>query len=140
MIVRTSPTMMQISHAGKKEPRMLTDGATYACSPGGRAQNDGIFAGTDDAVHWHAIVRRSVMIHDQSRSALIRQVRPHPLEKDADAQVRLRKELEMHGGPGHPCEKAADPHAARLQNGKALADDGHVSFVEVPKWSRRGFS
>src|SRR5213075_1240743 len=61
------------------------------------------------------------------------EIRPDPLHEDADPKARLPQELEMHGGPCHPCEKAAEVDPAAVQHGEALADDGHGSFVEVPE-------
>jgi hypothetical protein len=45
----------------------------------------------------------------------------------------------MHGSPGKPRWEPADPDLAALQDSESLADDCHVSFVEVPKrsWCRR---
>jgi hypothetical protein len=44
------------------------------------------------------------------------------------------------GCPREPRRKAAQVDLAGLQNGKTLADYGHVAFVEVTKWTRCGFS
>src|SRR5215510_12015442 len=73
------------------------------------------------------------MIHDEARPPLSCEIRPHPLHEDADAQARLPQEFQMHGGPCHPREKAAEIDEAAVQHSKALADDSHRSFVEVPE-------
>src|SRR5262250_3236023 len=80
------------------------------------------------------------MMHDEARPPLSGEIRPHPLHEDADAKARLAQELEVHGGPCHPREKAAEVDPAAVEHGEALADDGHRSFVEVPKRLRRGLS
>src|SRR5437899_12357630 len=80
------------------------------------------------------------MIHDQARAPLPGQARPHPLDEDADAETRLRQELEMHGGPGHPGEEAAEAEAPAFQHREALANHRHVPFVEVAERARLGLS
>ena len=87
-----------------------------------------------------AAIRRGVVIHDQARAALSGQIRPDPLNEDADAKVGVAKKLEVHRGPCHPGEKAAEPQPAALQHGETLADHGHVAFVEVAERRRCGFA
>src|SRR5215470_6122487 len=71
------------------------------------------------------------MVHDEARSPLSGEIQPYPLHEDADAKARLSQEFEMHGGPCHPRQKAAEVDPAAVQHGEALADDCHGSFVEV---------
>src|SRR5215813_2675512 len=44
----------------------------------------------------------------------------------------------MHGGPGHPRQKAAEAYPAALQYGKALANNGQIPLVEVAERRRSG--
>src|SRR5437870_519401 len=46
----------------------------------------------------------------------------------------------MHCGPCHPCENAADPYAAGLQDGEPFADYRHAPLVEVAERTRRGLT
>ena len=46
------------------------------------------------------------MIHDEAGPRCPVEIRPHPLHEDAKA--RLGQELEMHGGPCHPRQNAAE--------------------------------
>src|SRR5215471_309739 len=80
-----------------------------------------------------------MVVYDQARASLAGQIRPHPLNEDADAKARLAKKLEMHRGPCHPGNKAGDPYTTRPQNGKPFADHRHVAFVEVAERTRCGF-
>src|SRR5215467_1137388 len=80
-----------------------------------------------------------MVLHDQARAPLAGHIRPHPLNEDADAKARLAKKLEMHRGPCQPRNKAADPYAPGLQDGKPFADHRHVPFVEVAERTRCGF-
>src|SRR5215470_5661683 len=78
------------------------------------------------------------MVHDEARSPLSGEIQPYPLHEDADAKARLSQEFEMHGGPCHPRQKAAEVDPTAVQHGEALADDSHGSFVEVPERLQRG--
>ena len=80
------------------------------------------------------------MIHDQPGSTLSGQIGPDPLQEDADAQIGLRQELEVHRGPGKPCQETADTDTSAFQNGKALANHGHVAFVKIPERSWSGLA
>src|SRR5262249_49223720 len=60
--------------------------------------------------------------------------------ENADAETRLRQEFQMHRGPCHPREKAAEAQSTAFQHGEALADNRHAPFVEVAERSWRGLS
>src|SRR5262249_58624375 len=89
---------------------------------------------------WRIDPRRPVMIHDQARAPLPRQVQPYPLHEDTDPETRLGQELEVHGGPCEPGEKTAEAQPAGLQHGETFADDRHGAFVEIAKRGRRGLT
>src|ERR1041385_9125790 len=80
---------------------------------------------------------RAVAIEDQARAAPPGQVRPNPLQEDADAKIRCRQELEMNGGPRDEREKATQMESPGLENRVVLADDRHRTFVEIAKRTLR---
>src|SRR6266404_70466 len=82
------------------------------------------------------IVARCMVIHDQARATLPRQVGPDPLQKHTDPKARLPHEFEVHGRPRQPREKAAHVDSPALQDGEPLSHYGHVALVEVPERSR----
>ena len=45
------------------------------------------------------IIRRRVVIHNQTRAALACQECPHPLDENADSEIGRGKELDMDAGP-----------------------------------------
>ena len=61
-----------------------------------------------------------MVIHNEPRPPLPRDIGPDPLQEHAYAQTGLRQELEMHRGPGEPCEEPTEMDFAALQNGEAL--------------------
>src|SRR4029453_5292810 len=77
------------------------------------------------------------MIHDQASPALTRQICPHPLHEDADAETRLGQELEMYRRPREPREKTAEAQSAGLQDGEPFADDCQRALIEVAERARR---
>src|SRR5262245_53850952 len=81
--------------------------------------------------------RSCVVIHDQARASLARKKGPHPLDENACSKVGRGEKLDMDPGPGKPRKKSAEVEFATLQHGKALANDGHISFVEVAERMRR---
>lgn len=80
------------------------------------------------------------MIHDQPRAAGSGQVQPGPLSSDTDSQAALGKKTQVHGSPGEPGYESARRELARLQDGKTLADHGHVALVGVAKRWRVRFA
>src|SRR5260370_42270239 len=86
------------------------------------------------------IVARCMVIHDQARATLPRQVGPDPLQKHTDPKARLPYEFEVHGRPRQPREKAAHVDSPALQDGAPLSHYRHVALVEVPERSRGGLS
>src|SRR5215469_9359505 len=42
----------------------------------------------------------------------------------------------MDGGPGEPREESAETNFVAFQNGEVLADDGHVSLIEISERTR----
>src|SRR6266478_384507 len=86
------------------------------------------------------IVPKRAMVHDQARASLTREKCPHPLDEYGNSQIGCREKLNVDSGPGQPREESAQVTFAALQNGEALADDRHVSFVEVAERTRRRFS
>ena len=47
-----------------------------------------------------------------------------------------RHELEVHGRPRQPREKAADLHTSRSPGPRTLADHRHIALIEVPERTR----
>src|SRR6266481_4792501 len=80
------------------------------------------------------------MIHNQPRSPLTGQIRPNPLQEDAQTEARCRQELEVHGRPREPSHDAAYTELAALQHSKTLAHHGHVPFIEIAKWAWRAIA
>src|SRR5262249_46305324 len=78
-----------------------------------------------------------LMVDNQSRTWLARDIHPDPLQKHPRTQARLREELEMNGRPGEKSRGAAQLELAALHNRIVLADNGHAAFVEVSKWHER---
>src|SRR5262245_32603477 len=78
------------------------------------------------------------MVDDEPRPALCGRKCPQPLQRDADSQTPIRQKCDMYGGPREPGDDAMQPQLACLQYGIALSHDGHVAFVEIAKWARRG--
>lgn len=77
--------------------------------------------------------------NDQPVTALCAEVRPDPLDEDAEAQAVLGQKLYVDQGPDEPCKETAHQDTAALQDRKILADYGKVAFVEVTKRGKRGF-
>src|ERR1700722_2639733 len=82
----------------------------------------------------------SVMIYDQARSPLPRDIGPNPLEENRQAKARRRQKLEVHGCPSEPSPEPANLHFATLQYCKSLAHNGHSSFVKVAEGIGRTLS
>src|SRR5262245_17303375 len=66
------------------------------------------------------IIRRRVVIHNQTRAALARQECPHPLDENADSEIGRGQKLDMDSGPGEPGKESAQMNSIALQNGKAF--------------------
>src|SRR5215475_7038698 len=71
------------------------------------------------------------MVHDNSRPTLSAYEQPGPLQKHTDPETNLRQERDVNESPGEPRDKPMQPDFAALQNSVALADYGHVAFVEI---------
>src|SRR5262245_66661138 len=83
------------------------------------------------------IVRRRVVVHDQTRAALARQECPHPLDENADSEIGRGQQLDMDCGPGEPGKESAQMDFTALQNGKAFAHNCHVALIEVAARTQR---
>jgi hypothetical protein len=65
--------------------------------------------------------------------ALCAEVRPGPLEKDAEPQAALSQKLYVDQHRDEPSHEAAHHHTPALQHGKILEDHGKIALVEVTK-------
>src|SRR3954453_23552570 len=74
-----------------------------------------------------------VLFNDQPVTALCTEVRPDPLEEDAEPQAALSQKLYVDQGPDEPSQETAHHDTPALQHGKILADYGKVALVEVTK-------
>src|SRR5579863_3111494 len=81
-----------------------------------------------------------MVIHNEPGAPLSGKIGPHPLQKDANAKVGLRQELEVYRGPCEPREAAVQMYLAALENGKTLAHHRHSAFVEVAERPGRRFA
>ena len=73
------------------------------------------------------------LFNDQPVTALCTEVRPDPLEEDAEPQAALSQKLYVDQGPDEPSQETAHHDTPALQHGKILADYGKVALVEVTK-------
>src|SRR5882724_11151743 len=80
----------------------------------------------------------SVIVYDQTRSALTRNICPDPLNEHGHAQTGCRQELQVHGCPCKPSQEAAQMDLSCLQNGEPFPDNRHVALIEIFEWFRRG--
>src|ERR1700739_137504 len=78
-----------------------------------------------------------MVIHNEPVASLSCHVGPNPLQENAQAEARRGEELEVHGGPGQPSQKAAYFDFRALQHRKTLADYGHGALVKVAEGTRR---
>src|SRR5260370_28268731 len=78
-----------------------------------------------------------MVVHNQPVAPLSCHIGPYPLQKNAQTEARGGEELEVHGGPGQPSQKAAYLNFAALQHSKTLSDHGHGALVKVAKGTRR---
>src|SRR5207249_1021042 len=85
----------------------------------------GLVVDRDAWLRW----RRRTMVHDEPRAARTGEIGPYPLKEDAHAHAGEGEELNVNKGPRQPREVSAQLEWTGLQDGKALADDGHVAFV-----------
>ena len=83
--------------------------------------------------------RCCMVIHNQTRAALARQERPHPLDENADSEIGRGKKLDMDSGPGEPSKESAQMDFTALQNGKAFPHNCHIALIEVPERSQGRF-
>src|SRR5271170_5564367 len=74
---------------------------------------------------------------DQTRAALPGEIAPHPLTLDAKSVLQLGQKEQVDKGPCQPGREPRQSYAAHFHDGEILANDGHVTLVEVPKWARR---
>src|SRR6266566_4742187 len=82
----------------------------------------------------HCLCRfRSVIIHDQLRTALSGQEQPAPLQEHADFQTELRQKHDVNESPRQPREEAVQSKFAALQDAIPFANHCHGAFVEVTK-------
>src|SRR6266702_7026840 len=79
------------------------------------------------------------LFNDQPVTALCTEVRPDPLEEDAEPQAALSKKLYVDQGPDEPGQETAHHDTPALQHGKILADYGKVALVEVTERGKRRF-
>src|SRR3954468_1167567 len=75
--------------------------------------------------------RRSRRLGDQARAALAGEIRPEPLALHAQPVLQLRQGKDVNERPYQPRQEAACAQPAPLQHRVILADDGHVSLVEI---------
>src|SRR5262245_19770910 len=75
------------------------------------------------------IIRRRVVVHNQTRAALAGQECPYPLDKNADSEIGRGEKLDMDSGPSEPGREPAQMDLTTLQNSKPFAHYCHVAFV-----------
>src|ERR1700722_4914437 len=73
----------------------------------------------------------ATVVNNEPGAPLSCDIGPYPLQEDPRAQTGLPQELQMHSCPGEPGEEAAGMNLPALEYGKALADHGHIAFIEV---------
>ena len=66
-------------------------------------------------------------------TALCTEVRPGPLEKNAEPQAALSQKLYVDQDRDEPSQETAHHHAPALQQGEILDDYGKVALGEVTK-------
>lgn len=81
-----------------------------------------------------------MVIHDELGTPLAGEIRPDPLQEDGQTKTRSGQKLQVYGRPREPRAEAAHMDLAALEDGKALPNDSHASFVEVMKRARRRFA
>ena len=85
----------------------------------------------------YAPALRSMVLNDEPRATLSGHISPYPLDKNADSKIGRGEKLEVYERPGEPREESAEVNFAALQNGKTLANNSHVPFVEISEGSPR---
>ncbi len=73
------------------------------------------------------------LFNDQPVTALCTEVRPDPLEENAEPHAVLSQKLYVDQGPDEPGQETTHHDTPALQHGKILADYGKVALVEVTK-------
>src|SRR5690349_2355862 len=71
---------------------------------------------------------------NQSRPAMIGQVRPGPLEEGYHAVAEADQVEDVDDQPGDPGEKAGHFHEAQINQGVGTAYCGKVALVKVAEW------
>src|SRR6516164_11548643 len=89
--------------------------------------------GFEDNDRWYSRFRalRSRWLGDQPRAALAGEIEPHPLALHAQPVLQLRQREDLNEGPHQPRQEAAGAQPAALQHRIVLADDRHVTLVEI---------
>jgi hypothetical protein len=85
----------------------------------------------------HSACQRCRRFADQPRAALTSHIRPESLGFDPQSILKLGKGCNVNERPYQPSQESAHANTTRLKNGKVLADDGHIAFVEISEWTLR---
>ena len=74
-----------------------------------------------------------VVLGNQTRAALPREIRPKPLALDSQPILQLRQSHQVNKHPREPSDKSTYAKPAGLQHGKVLADHCDCSLVKISK-------
>src|SRR5689334_11225392 len=74
-------------------------------------------------------------LRDYSRAALPCEIGPEPLCLHLQSVLQLWKRHDVQENPNEPGEKPAHAKPPAFQDCEILANDSHVTFVEVSKWT-----
>src|SRR5262249_41352618 len=77
-------------------------------------------------------------LHDELRTALPGEIRPYRLYPDPPPVAQSREKRNVDTRPRQPRREPAQLDKARIQNGEAAPDHGHVAFVEIAERRWRG--